>query len=174
MKALVKYISLALVLLLCSPNLYAVQAALSVDTTQAASDNDPIYDTANWKAHVFYFNKNDNRLFPPKPNGMGWTINFSHPLAGVMLVAFVLLLVAFVYFTRRASIASTKTQDPIKEDENYKLGIFYYNKNDTRIFPPKRSGLGWTVNFANPLSIAILLAIVGGILLMEFLLIKYG
>ncbi len=44
---------------------------------------------------------------------------------------------------------------------NWKLGVFYYNKKDKRIFPPKRiSVLGWTVNFANPLSILFMLAII--------------
>ena len=39
------------------------------------------------------------------------------------------------------------------DPSNWKLGIFYYNPRDKRIFPPKRiPGLGWTVNFANPVS----------------------
>ena len=38
-------------------------------------------------------------------------------------------------------------------------GIFYYNKEDDRIFPPKRiPWMGWTVNFANWKSIAALVA----------------
>ena len=32
---------------------------------------------------------------------------------------------------------------------NFKLGVFYYNKEDKRIFPQKISGLGWTTNLAN-------------------------
>lgn len=44
---------------------------------------------------------------------------------------------------------------------NWKWGVFYFNKQDKRIFPPKRiQYLGWTVNFANPLSYLTLLAIV--------------
>ncbi len=46
-----------------------------------------------------------------------------------------------------------------KDPANWKWGILYYNKNDKRIFPPKRSKLGWTINFANPLSIMALVAI---------------
>ncbi len=39
------------------------------------------------------------------------------------------------------------------DPSNWKFGIFYYNKEDKRIFPPKRLAiLGWTVNFANPYS----------------------
>ncbi len=43
--------------------------------------------------------------------------------------------------------------------DNWKWGIFYFNKNDKRIFPPKRSRmLGWTINFANPLSVLVFIA----------------
>ncbi|MFA6540966.1 MAG: DUF5808 domain-containing protein [Bacteroidota bacterium] len=43
------------------------------------------------------------------------------------------------------------------DPSNWKFGIFYYNKEDKRIFPPKRiRGIGWTVNFANPLSLLAL------------------
>jgi uncharacterized membrane protein len=45
------------------------------------------------------------------------------------------------------------------ESSHWKLGLFYYNKEDKRIFPPKRFGLGWTVNFANPLSVSAFLLI---------------
>jgi uncharacterized membrane protein len=32
----------------------------------------------------------------------------------------------------------------------WKLGIFYFNKEDKRIFPPKRiKQMGWTINFAH-------------------------
>lgn len=48
-------------------------------------------------------------------------------------------------------------QDP----DNWKLGVFYFNKEDRRIFPPKRKAqFGWTVNFANPLSILAIVAII--------------
>ena len=40
-----------------------------------------------------------------------------------------------------------------KDPANWKLGIFYFNREDKRIFPPKRIAmLGWTINFANPFS----------------------
>ncbi len=46
-----------------------------------------------------------------------------------------------------------------KEPSHWKFGLFYYNKEDKRIFPPKRFGFGWTVNFANPLSVSVFLLI---------------
>jgi uncharacterized membrane protein len=46
------------------------------------------------------------------------------------------------------------------DPSHWKWGLFYYNKNDKRIFPPKRiKQLGWTINFANPFSILTFIAI---------------
>jgi uncharacterized membrane protein len=56
------------------------------------------------------------------------------------------------------------------EPARWKLGIFYYNKEDKRIFPPKKIAyLGWTINFANPYSIVVNL----GILLFFIVIAKY-
>lgn len=46
------------------------------------------------------------------------------------------------------------------DPSNWIWGLFYYNKKDKRIFPPKRLAfLGWTINFANPLSVLVFLSI---------------
>jgi uncharacterized membrane protein len=37
------------------------------------------------------------------------------------------------------------------EDSYWKGGLFYFNRNDPSIFVEKRFGVGWTLNFANPL-----------------------
>ena len=57
---------------------------------------------------------------------------------------------------------SQETKDKWHSDpSNWKLGIFYFNKEDKRIFPPKRiSGMGWTINFANPKSILFFVGLV--------------
>ena len=47
-----------------------------------------------------------------------------------------------------------------KDNSHWFLGFFYYNKDDKRIFPPKRFGFGWTVNFANPISILVMTLII--------------
>jgi uncharacterized membrane protein len=41
------------------------------------------------------------------------------------------------------------------------FGLLYFNKEDERIFPPKRkgTGIGWTVNLANPKSILALVLV---------------
>lgn len=54
-----------------------------------------------------------------------------------------------------------------KDPSNWVLGMFYFNKNDKRLLPPKRiSMMGWTVNFANPYSIMVL----GGIIALTSLI----
>lgn len=48
-----------------------------------------------------------------------------------------------------------------KDPSNWKLGTFYYNKEDPSLFPPKRNKyLGWTINLANPYSILALVILV--------------
>ena len=43
---------------------------------------------------------------------------------------------------------------------NWRLGMFYFNKKDKRLLPPKRLGFGWTVNFGNLYSILLLIGII--------------
>ncbi|MGY0693454.1 DUF1648 domain-containing protein [Virgibacillus sp. FSP13] len=47
------------------------------------------------------------------------------------------------------------------DDRYWKLGQFYFNKNDPALFLEKRFGVGWTNNWAHPLSWFILIAIIG-------------
>jgi len=62
---------------------------------------------------------------------------------------------------------SRETLDAWHDDPaNWKLGIFYFNKKDKRIFPPKRYYFGWTMNFANPYSILMTIVLVLAILLL--------
>ena len=46
-------------------------------------------------------------------------------------------------------------------DEHWKAGIFYWNKDDASLILPKRFGVGWTMNWARPAAWAI----VGGLTL---------
>ncbi len=57
---------------------------------------------------------------------------------------------------------SKETLDSWHNDpNNWKFGFLYFNPKDKRIFPPKRNErFGWTVNFANPLSILAIILII--------------
>ncbi|MEN2768276.1 DUF1648 domain-containing protein [Ornithinibacillus xuwenensis] len=46
------------------------------------------------------------------------------------------------------------------DDKYWKLGQFYFNKNDPALFLEKRFGVGWTINFARPLAWIIFLMII--------------
>lgn len=60
---------------------------------------------------------------------------------------------------------TNKTGNTIDRDDDqyWKLGIFYYNKNDPTIFLEKRFGIGWTNNWAHPLSWIIILIILASV-----------
>lgn len=52
---------------------------------------------------------------------------------------------------------SPETQERWNKDpNNWIWGLFYYNKEDKRLLPPKRIPfMGWTVNFANRNSVLL-------------------
>jgi uncharacterized membrane protein len=54
----------------------------------------------------------------------------------------------------------------IADPTNYKWGIFYFNRKDSRIVVPKRvSAMGWTLNFGKIYTyILLIFIIVAGIL----------
>jgi uncharacterized membrane protein len=52
-------------------------------------------------------------------------------------------------------------EQPNDESSFYKFGLFYCNPADKRIFVPMRYGFGWTFNFANLWSYAIILIFIG-------------
>jgi uncharacterized membrane protein len=46
----------------------------------------------------------------------------------------------------------------LRDNKYWKWGVFYYNSEDKRIFPPKRNPwMGWTVNFANIRSVIVMI-----------------
>lgn len=62
----------------------------------------------------------------------------------------------------RVKTSTTSNTDVISRDDDryWKLGIFYFNRNDPAIFLEKRFGVGWTNNWAHPLSWLFILVIV--------------
>ena len=59
-----------------------------------------------------------------------------------------------------------------KKKSNYYFGIIYWDPQDKRIFVPKRFGFGWTINFANPFGVIILIAIITVITLLTKLILS--
>lgn len=53
-------------------------------------------ESEHWHGWVFYFNRDDKRLFLPKRSGLGWTLNFGQPLSIVISILFLIAIVALI------------------------------------------------------------------------------
>lgn len=60
------------------------------------------------------------------------------------------------------------TKGEIDEYRKMKSPFFYYNKEDSNFLVPKAFGIGWTVNWANPISWFFVIIIVGIVLLCKY------
>jgi uncharacterized membrane protein len=55
-------------------------------------------DPNNWIWGMFYYNKEDKRLLPPKRIAwMGWTVNFANRNSVLLFVFVLLLIIMFAY-----------------------------------------------------------------------------
>lgn len=90
----------------------------------------------------------------------------------------ILILGATVLYTFKVAKSSSGTQMEVGDvniidadsDKYWRAGIFYVNKEDPSIMVEKRFGIGWTINFGNPVSWLLVLAPFSIILLITFLL----
>lgn len=64
------------------------------------------------------------------------------------------------------------TREEISQYRETHQGIFYYNKEDANLFVPKAYGIGRTINFANPISWILILAIIGVVIFSRFYKLK--
>ncbi len=46
------------------------------------------------------------------------------------------------------------------DPDNYKWGLFYYNKKDPGFLIPRKTGIGFSPNFANPYSYLVIIGII--------------
>jgi len=62
---------------------------------------------------------------------------------------------------------SEETKNKWQNDpDNWIWGMFYYNPEDPRLFPPKKiKEFGWTTNFANPNSVLVMLILISVLLI---------
>lgn len=106
-------------------------------------------------------------------------INFAAPVQAffAMTKMFIVLglstvFLLFILFVDAKNPVDAETAERWhKDSKNWKLGIFYFNPDDKRLLPPKRwKGMGWTINFGNPYSILGILALLGIIVGLEYLL----
>ncbi len=82
--------------------------------------------------------------------------------ASILVVLICAILIALVVFYK--TIATGEWRNTVANEEDcWYFAIFYFNPKDKRLFLPKRTGLGWTINFAQPLAILILVLMVIGL-----------
>src|SRR5699024_6985323 len=83
--------------------------------------------------------------------------------AFMIFVAFVLIAVIVLSIKVGQGGSRVKVQEDMDgyvierdDDEQWKLGIFYFKPHDPALFVEKRFGVGWTNNFARALSCVLL------------------
>jgi uncharacterized membrane protein len=78
--------------------------------------------------------------------------------AGVLAVGLCMVL-GIVFMVRDAW--RTIAREP--KSGNYRYGVFYVNPQDPRLWVEKRIGIGWTLNFARPAAVWVMLLILAAI-----------
>lgn len=70
------------------------------------------------------------------------------------------LFIALIQYKVNERFEDAQTNESMPSDDKYwKLGVFYFNKNDASFIIPKRFGIGWSMNFANKWAYVILIII---------------
>lgn len=95
---------------------------------------------------------------------------------GMPVIFLIIVLLGTIVFSITVGRSDKQIASPINEnisdfdeDQYWKGGLFYFNKNDPSIFVEKRFGVGWTLNFANPIGYLVIFAPIIVILLLSFL-----
>jgi uncharacterized membrane protein len=99
----------------------------------------------------------------------GGTVNISPELytfINILMIVLIFLIAVITAITtgQGGSRLKDETLEEIQEmnrddDQFWKFGMIYYNKNDPSIFVEKRFGVGFTINFANPIAIVLLVGL---------------
>lgn len=81
---------------------------------------------------------------------------------GIILAVFIIVITTGQGGSR-VNLRSDKNKHYIDRDQDkyWKLGQFYVNRNDPSIFIEKRFGVGWTNNWAHPVSWLLILLLLG-------------
>jgi uncharacterized membrane protein len=94
------------------------------------------------------------RLIPTAP----WTV----ALCAIVLAVVIMAVVIGNVVRGRAQLRPANVRDPqtprpdaVDDDEHWKGGLFYVNRDDPALMVPRRFGLGWTVNLGRPSGIAL-------------------
>ena len=85
-------------------------------------------------------------------------------IIGAMIYLFIGSILALSGMVFYKTIITKEWRNVVpNESEHWHGVIFYHNPADPRYFLPKRTGLGWTINFAHPGAILMLLLIIAAV-----------
>ena len=81
----------------------------------------------------------------------------------IILVVTVALMAGLTWISIKYGQSGARLAHPAQDsdeisrddDRYWKLGLFYFNPDDPALFVPKRFGIGWTNNFARPMTWAL-------------------
>lgn len=76
-------------------------------------------------------------------------------IIAMALFAMIISVITFYNTNRKKSRENVVSN----EEESWKWGFIYYNPADSRIWVQKKNRLGYTINFARPISVIIILVI---------------
>ena len=87
-------------------------------------------------------------------------INYTNIFMTISMIVFIFIFIR-MGIRERSSKENENQEEAYKDDDsNWILGMFYYNKKDPSFMIEIRVGLGYTINFANKLSILLLVFII--------------
>ncbi len=84
-------------------------------------------------------------------------------LVMLVVVLVVVMAVTMIYGQNGARLLRRMEEPdsmPVDDDRYWKLGIFYWNRNDASLFVPERFGVGWTMNLGRPAAWVIIVGFV--------------
>ncbi|HHQ2897778.1 TPA: DUF1648 domain-containing protein [Bacillus cereus] len=88
----------------------------------------------------------------------------------IILIGIIIFSVKIGTSEKNMKTTSVEGISDFDENQHWKGGLFYFNKSDPSVFVEKRFGIGWTINFANPIGYLIICGPLVVIVLITFLL----
>lgn len=68
------------------------QGGSRVARSETGSPVQPVNDDAQWKLGFIYYNPNDPSFFVEKRFGIGWTLNFAHPMVWLVFLGIIIVI----------------------------------------------------------------------------------
>lgn len=119
-----------------------------------------VFTVTSSLALILMFSFIQVNMIRPMDNGVIMLVSLAVPVL-IVLFAIVLSFTTGQGGSRigRGRILGHGGTAPVQDDRYWKLGAIYFNPQDPTLFVEKRTGIGWTMNFANPISWLTLLGI---------------